>query len=72
MDATDTTGFALLLTVVFSAIGMGYFVYGRRQQRAAALIAGALLMGYPYFVAKTWALVLLGVAFMALPWFIAL
>jgi len=67
----DSTPY-LLVTVLFSAIGMGYFVYGRRQQRVAALVAGALLMGYPYFVAKVWAMVLLGVAFMALPWLISL
>ena len=31
-------------------IGLGLFVYGKRQRRAPHLAAGVVLMVYPYFV----------------------
>ncbi len=66
----DTTN--LLLSLLFSSIGMGYFIYGKRQQRAVPLLVGVGLMVYPYFVANAWAMAGMGVALMAVPYFIAL
>jgi hypothetical protein len=36
--------------VVVGSIGLGLFVYGKRQRRVPHGIAGVLLMVYPYFV----------------------
>jgi hypothetical protein len=59
---------ALLWGVLFSAIGLGYFMYGKSQTRLVLLICGLALMIYPYFVSGGWATFLLGVVLTALPW----
>jgi hypothetical protein len=41
---------ALLASVLVGSVGLGLFMYGRRQRRAPHLAAGILLMVYPYFV----------------------
>ncbi len=61
----------LFVTVVFSAIGMAYFTYGKRQGKASALIGGVALMVYPYFVKSAVVLIGLGVALSAAPFFVA-
>ena len=53
-----------------SSIGLGYFVYGKRQKAAVPLLCGIALMVFPYFVSNLWVMVLLGAALMALPWFV--
>jgi len=40
----------LYFSIVVSAVGMAYMVYGRRQAKFAPLIAGILLCLYTYFV----------------------
>lgn len=61
----------LLLSVVFSAVGLAYFTYGKRQGKASALLGGAALMVYPYFVKSLLVLLGLGVLFAAAPFFVA-
>lgn len=55
--------------VIFGSIGLGYFIYGKKQQVAMPMICGLGLMLYPYFVSNTILLVLLGVVLSALPYF---
>ncbi|HUK57160.1 MAG TPA: amino acid transport protein [Nitrospiria bacterium] len=57
----------LFLNVLFSAIGLGYFVYGKRQRQGPALLAGLLLMIYPYFVSNTLGIVGAGLTLIAAP-----
>jgi hypothetical protein len=64
---SDTS--SLFWGVLFGSIGMGYFLYGKRQRRAMPLVAGVLLCVFPYFVTNAVLTVLLGVLFMALPYF---
>ena len=40
----------LLWGVLFSGIGVGYFIYGRRQGKTVPLLCGLFLMAYPYFM----------------------
>ncbi|MCX6356278.1 MAG: hypothetical protein NT045_00085 [Candidatus Aureabacteria bacterium] len=56
--------------MIFGAIGAGYIMYGRRQQRAVPLISGIALCVIPYFVANAFLTVIIGIALMALPFFI--
>jgi hypothetical protein len=58
---------AFFLGFVFSAIGVGYFIYGRKQVRIATSIAGALLCVYPYFVGSALWMCVIGGALMAVP-----
>lgn len=60
----------LLWGVLFSAIGFGYFLYGKKQQAVVPLLCGIALMAYPYFVSDTLPLVVIGMVLTAIPYFI--
>ena len=60
----------LMWGVLFGAIGMGYFVYGRRQRAIMPYLSGVALFIFPYFMPNAYVMVLTGVAIMALPYFI--
>ena len=62
----------LLLGVVFSSIGLGYFIYGKKQQRTMPIICGIALMIYPYFIETTVVLILIGIILCIAPQFIRL
>jgi len=64
-----TFGPAFWLSAIFSLIGMGYFMYGKRQMDVEFLIVGAALMGYPYFVETATAMGLIGSSLVAAPFF---
>jgi len=61
---------SLLWGLLFGSIGIGFFVYGRRQRALVPLICGLALMVFPYFVANTILLVAIGVALMTIPYFV--
>jgi hypothetical protein len=48
---------------------MGYFMYGKKQQRPIPLLCGLALMVYPYFVASNFWLVVAGSLLTAIPYF---
>jgi len=50
--------FALIL---FGSVGLAAFVYGKKQALMRPLILGVILMVYPYFIAESWLLYLIGV-----------
>jgi hypothetical protein len=56
--------------MLFSAIGMGYCVYGKRQSAPVALACGIGLAVYPWFVSNPWLLVSIGIVLMAIPKFV--
>jgi hypothetical protein len=62
----------LLWGVLFSSLGMGFFLYGKKQKAIVPLVCGLALMVYPYFVANTIALVLVGAGLVAIPYFVRL
>ncbi len=61
---------SLLWGLLFGSIGLGFFVYGRRQRVVVPLVCGVALMIFPYFVSNTVLLVALGVVLIAIPYFI--
>jgi hypothetical protein len=58
---------SILFGVVAGAIGMGYFIYGRRQTKFVPIIAGILLCVYPYFLDSVLWLSIVGVLLVAAP-----
>lgn len=58
---------AMLWSVLFGSIGMGYFVYGKKQGNTVTLVVGLGLMVFPYFVTNILATVLVGVLLLAVP-----
>ena len=61
---------SIVWSMFFGAIGVGYFIYGRKQKRLVPFISGIALMVVPYFVDGAVAMVALCAAFMALPYFV--
>jgi hypothetical protein len=61
---------SLLWGLLFGSVGLGFFVYGRRQKTVAPLACGVALMIFPYFVSNTILLVMLGVTLIAIPFFV--
>ncbi len=62
----------LLLGVLFSSIGFGYFLYGKKQKVIIPLVCGLVLMIFPYFIDQTLLLIGIGTALSILPYFIHL
>lgn len=60
---------SLIWGVVFGAIGLAYFVFGKRQQRFVPLLCGIGLMAFPYFVSNTIFLVIIGLVLSVIPYF---
>ena len=60
----------LLWGLLFGSIGLGFFVYGKKQKRVVPLATGVALMILPYFAPNTILLVVLGVALLAVPYFV--
>jgi hypothetical protein len=58
--------------LLFGSIGLGFFMYGRKQRAVVPLLCGLALMVFPYFVANTVLLILIGVALMTIPYFLKL
>jgi hypothetical protein len=63
-------GTTLVFSILFGSIGMGYFVYGKKQQAALPLIAGIGLCLFPYFVSNVNIMVLVGIVLIVMPWVI--
>ena len=66
MDIAPT----LIWGVVFGSIGLGFFVYGKKQKAVIPLFCGIGLMVIPYFVSSMYVLVISGVVLVALPFFV--
>jgi hypothetical protein len=62
----------LLWGLLFSSIGFGFFLYGKKQRAVVPLVCGIAMMIYPYFVPNAIALVAIGIGLAAVPYFIKL
>jgi hypothetical protein len=62
----------LLWGLLFGSIGLGYFIYGKKQKAVVPLVCGLALMLFPYFVSKVLLLVGIGVLLTAIPYFFRL
>ncbi|MDE2295311.1 MAG: hypothetical protein KGL36_07615 [Gammaproteobacteria bacterium] len=60
----------LLWGMLFSSIGVGYFIYGKKQGSLIPLICGIALMAYVYFISNVYLLVAVGVVISAVPYFL--
>jgi hypothetical protein len=59
----------LLWGLLFGSIGFGFALYGKQQRAPVPMVCGVALMIYPYFVPNVIALVGIGIALMAIPYF---
>ena len=58
----------LFVSLFPSGIGFVMFVYGKKQDRWPYLVAGLVLMLYPFFTASTTALIGVGAAVLIILW----
>ena len=58
----------LLWGLLFGSIGLGYFMYGRKQRSPVPLVCGLALMVFPYFVSNVPLLLAIGAALIAVPY----
>jgi len=58
--------------LLFGSIGLGYFIYGKKQRAVVPLICGLVLMVFPYFISNVVVLVVIGVVLTAIPYFLRL
>ena len=56
--------------MAFGTIGLGFFVYGKKQSAVVPLFSGIALMAFPYFIPNVYVLVIVGAALVALPYFV--
>ena len=63
---------SLIWGVIFGSIGLGYFVYGKKQKSVVPLVSGLWLMVFPYFVSNPVLLVVVGLLLLAIPYFVRL
>ncbi len=61
---------SLLWGFLFGSVGLGFFMYGKKQQAVVPLVCGVGLMVFPYVVSNLLLLVAIGVALMAIPYFV--
>ena len=59
----------LLWGVLFSSIGVGFCIYGKRQQAPVPLLCGIGLVIYPYFIPNVLAVIAIGIVLCAIPYF---
>jgi hypothetical protein len=59
-DPVDFDANALLASLVIGAVGFVAFAYGKRQGRLPQMLAGLVLLIFPYFVSNV--LLMLGIA----------
>ena len=60
----------LIMGVIFGAIGLGFFIYGKKQKTIIPLFCGILLMILPYFISNMYILILSGIIIIAISYFI--
>ena len=61
---------SLIWGVLFGSVGLGYFVYGKKQRAVVPLLCGVALMALPYFISGAWLLVAIGATIAAVPYFV--
>ena len=66
MDDTST----LIWGMIFGSIGLGFFLYGKKQKAIVPLVTGIALFVFPYFITDLYLLILTGTVLTVLPYFV--
>ena len=66
----DLSASSLILGLLFGSVGLGFFIYGRRQRALVPLLCGLALMVVPYFIPNAWLLFAVGFFLVAVPYFV--
>jgi hypothetical protein len=63
---------SLLWGLLFGSIGLGFFVYGKKQRAVVPMLCGVALMIFPYFVSGIILTIVIGTVLIAIPYFLRL
>ncbi len=66
----DVDGNALFASIMIGTVGLGIFIYGKRQGRFPHMLAGVGLMAYPYFVSNVLLMAGIAMALLAVLWLV--
>lgn len=69
-QASDSSPALLLWGMLYGSIGLGYFLYGKKQGRLVPLLMGVALSALPFFVTDATGLAASGAVCTALPYFL--
>ena len=58
---------SLIWGFLFGTIGVGYLIYGKKQQRWSAFIAGLGMVAFTYFISNPVLIIAIGIVLMILP-----
>ena len=58
--------------MLFGAVGLGFFAYGKKQKAVVPLLTGIALFLFPYFISNLYVLVFVGIILVAIPYFVRL
>ena len=56
--------------VLFGGIGLGYFIYGKKQKKIIPFCVGIALFALPYLFSSVLILVIAAIILMAIPYFV--
>lgn len=60
----------LIWGMVFGSIGLGFFIYGKKQKKIMPLVTGLALFVFPYFIADITMLMIVGAILVLMPYFV--
>ncbi|HDH10393.1 MAG TPA: hypothetical protein ENG97_00900 [Deltaproteobacteria bacterium] len=60
----------LIWGTLFGAVGLGFFIYGKKQRSVVPLLTGIALFLFPYFIQNVYILVIVGVILVAIPYIV--
>ena len=64
----DLSAGSLFLSLAIGTVGVGLFIYGKKQKRFPQLVGGILLSAYPYFVSNLWLMGAIAVGICLVVW----
>ena len=56
--------------ILFSGIGFGFFIYGRKQKKIIPFFVGISLFALPYLFSSVLLLVIVGIILISIPYFV--
>jgi hypothetical protein len=60
----------LFASLIWGSVGVGYFIYGKRQQSFVPMIGGVLMIAASYFVSSAWVMSLVCLGLVAAVYFL--
>lgn len=65
-----TSAHSLVASLIWGSVGVGFFIYGKKQQSLAPLFGGLLLIGVSYFIESALYMSLAAIAILAGIWWL--